>query len=75
MNVQDMLVFEPGGVAPFPHPAVAHVLLDNSLLGQVAVWIGAGTADHMAVLTSADLQRLARARLVDLTGPGSRRPG
>jgi prolyl-tRNA editing enzyme YbaK/EbsC (Cys-tRNA(Pro) deacylase) len=62
--------FEPGGVAPFPHRAVAQVLLDNSLLGQVAVWIGAGTADHMAVLTSADLQRLARARLVDLTGLG-----
>ena len=42
------------------------VLLDRSLLGQAAVWIGAGTPDHMAVLTSADLQRLAKARLVDL---------
>ena len=38
--------------------------------GQTAVWIGAGTTDHMAVLTSVDLQRLAKARLVDLTPPG-----
>jgi prolyl-tRNA editing enzyme YbaK/EbsC (Cys-tRNA(Pro) deacylase) len=62
--------FEPGGVAPFPHRAVTDVLLDNSLLGQTAVWIGAGTTDHMALITSVDLQRLARARLVDLTQPG-----
>jgi prolyl-tRNA editing enzyme YbaK/EbsC (Cys-tRNA(Pro) deacylase) len=62
--------FEPGGVAPFPHLFVAEVLLDRSLLGRPAVWIGAGTADHMAALTSVDLQRLAKARPVDLTSPG-----
>ena len=62
--------FEPGGVAPFPQRAVTEVLLDSSLLGQMAVWIGAGTADHMAALTSVDLQRLAKARPVDLTSGG-----
>ena len=62
--------FEPGGVAPFPHHFVREVLLDTSLLGQPAVWIGAGTPDHMAVLTSADLQRLAKARSVTLTAAG-----
>jgi prolyl-tRNA editing enzyme YbaK/EbsC (Cys-tRNA(Pro) deacylase) len=62
--------FEPGGVAPFPHLAVADVLLDRSLLSEPAVWIGAGTADHMAALTSVDLLRLAKARAIDLAPPG-----
>jgi len=58
--------FVPGGVAPFPHRAVAHVLMDSSLLALPAVWIGAGTPDHMAALTSPDLQRLSHARALDL---------
>ena len=62
--------FEPGGVAPFPHLAVAQVLLEKSLLSERAVWIGAGTTDHMAALASVDLQRLAAARPVELSPPG-----
>jgi prolyl-tRNA editing enzyme YbaK/EbsC (Cys-tRNA(Pro) deacylase) len=58
--------FVPGGVAPFPHRAVAHVLMDSSLFSQPAVWVGAGTSEHMAALTSPDLQRLSRARTLDL---------
>jgi prolyl-tRNA editing enzyme YbaK/EbsC (Cys-tRNA(Pro) deacylase) len=62
--------FEPGGVAPFPHLAVAQVLLEKSLLSEAAVWIGAGTTDHMAALASVDLQRLAAARPVELSPHG-----
>jgi prolyl-tRNA editing enzyme YbaK/EbsC (Cys-tRNA(Pro) deacylase) len=40
--------------------------MDSSLFSQPAVWVGAGTAEHMAALTSPDLQRLAHARTLDL---------
>jgi Cys-tRNA(Pro) deacylase len=62
--------FEPGGVAPFPQRAVAQALMDSSLLAHDVVWVGAGTPSHMAALAPAELQRLARARAVDLTGRG-----
>jgi prolyl-tRNA editing enzyme YbaK/EbsC (Cys-tRNA(Pro) deacylase) len=58
--------FEPGGVAPFPARAVTQSLMDRGLLGHEVVWIGAGTPAHMAALPPGDLQRLARARIVDL---------
>jgi Cys-tRNA(Pro) deacylase len=54
--------FEPGGVAPFPQRAVAHTLMHKSLLEHETVWVGAGTEQHMASLSPADLARLARAR-------------
>jgi Cys-tRNA(Pro) deacylase len=62
--------FEPGGVAPFPQRAVTAALIDRSLLAHEVVWIGAGTAAHMAALPPADLARLAHARTFDLAGPG-----
>jgi prolyl-tRNA editing enzyme YbaK/EbsC (Cys-tRNA(Pro) deacylase) len=62
--------FEPGGVAPFPQRAVAAALIDPALLAQSLVWIGAGTAAHMAALPPADLARLAGARTFDVTTPG-----
>jgi prolyl-tRNA editing enzyme YbaK/EbsC (Cys-tRNA(Pro) deacylase) len=62
--------FEPGGVAPFPQRAVPAALIDRSLLAHHTVWIGAGTAAHMAALPPADLARLAGARTFDVTGPG-----
>ena len=58
--------FEPGSVAPFPARAVTQTLLDRSLLAHLLVWIGAGSPTHMAVLPPLELQRLTRARAVDL---------
>jgi prolyl-tRNA editing enzyme YbaK/EbsC (Cys-tRNA(Pro) deacylase) len=58
--------FEPGGVAPFPHHAVAVVLMERSLLTLPRVWVGAGTPMHMAALSPLDLQRVTGARTGDL---------
>jgi prolyl-tRNA editing enzyme YbaK/EbsC (Cys-tRNA(Pro) deacylase) len=57
--------FAPGGVAPFPLPGVERVLIDQSLLSHAVVWVGAGSATHLAALAPADLVRLARARPMD----------
>jgi prolyl-tRNA editing enzyme YbaK/EbsC (Cys-tRNA(Pro) deacylase) len=62
--------FEPGGVAPFPHRAVALTLIDRALLQHEVVWIGAGTASHMAALAPLEVARLAGARPVDLGSDG-----
>jgi prolyl-tRNA editing enzyme YbaK/EbsC (Cys-tRNA(Pro) deacylase) len=58
--------FEPGAVAPFPQRAVSQSLIDNDFFRHSVVWVGAGSAAHMAALPPGDLQRLARARAVDL---------
>lgn len=62
--------FEPGGVAPFPQRAVTETLIDRSFFAHDAVWIGAGTPFHMAAISPGELQRLTRARAVDLGGHG-----
>ena len=62
--------FAPGAVAPFPKGAVAHVLIDPTLLQHELVWVGAGSPSHMAAVEPEDLQRLARARSVDLVEAG-----
>jgi Cys-tRNA(Pro) deacylase len=62
--------FEPGGVAPFPQRAVTRTLIDGSFFGWATVWIGAGTASHMAELAPAELQRLTSAAAFDLTAGG-----
>ncbi len=62
--------FEPGGVAPFPQRAVTQTLIDRSLLVHEEVWIGAGTAAHMASLRPAELLKLTGARPVDLVTHG-----
>ena len=62
--------FEPGGVAPFPQRDVALTLIDRSLFAYDVVWIGAGTAKHMASLPPAELARLAGARMFDPEGDG-----
>lgn len=59
--------FEPGGVAPFPAPGVAQVLMAGELLAHEQVWIGAGSERHMAGLSPVDLLRLTRARTGDLS--------
>ena len=58
--------FEPGGVAPFPAPGVARVLIAEELLAHELVWIGAGSDRHMAGVAPADLVRLTRADSADL---------
>ena len=62
--------FEPGAVAPFPLPRVAHVLLDRGLLAHEHVWIGAGSPHHMARIRPADLIQLAKARQTDAVAEG-----
>jgi prolyl-tRNA editing enzyme YbaK/EbsC (Cys-tRNA(Pro) deacylase) len=61
--------FEPGAVAPFRLGAIATVLLEQTALAHPRVWIGAGTAAHMAGLAPAELQRLTGAQAADLVVP------
>jgi prolyl-tRNA editing enzyme YbaK/EbsC (Cys-tRNA(Pro) deacylase) len=65
--VERLTGFPAGGVAPFPLPGIETVLIDQALLGQDVVWIGAGSSRHMAALAPGDLVRLARARPAQLT--------
>jgi prolyl-tRNA editing enzyme YbaK/EbsC (Cys-tRNA(Pro) deacylase) len=53
--------FAPGGVAPFPLPRVERVLVEQTLLSHDVVWVGAGSAKHMAGLEPTELVRLSRA--------------
>jgi Cys-tRNA(Pro) deacylase len=57
--------FEAGGVAPFPHRAVSRTLMDSSFLQYQVVWVGAGTASHMAALAPSELLRLSGAAPFD----------
>jgi Cys-tRNA(Pro) deacylase len=59
--------FEPGGVAPFPAPGIAQVLMAGELLVHDRVWIGAGSEQHMAGLAPTDLARLTQARTAELS--------
>jgi prolyl-tRNA editing enzyme YbaK/EbsC (Cys-tRNA(Pro) deacylase) len=65
-EVRAITGFEPGAVAPFPLPKVERVLIDRALLARRAVWIGAGSPRHLAVLPSPELLRLTRAIPADL---------
>ncbi len=62
--------FEPGAVAPFPLPLIDRVLIEQTLLGLDRVWVGAGSAKHMAGLSPRDLVRLARAEPIDAVQEG-----
>ena len=62
--------FRPGAVAPFALRRVERVLVDRSLLAHDAVWVGAGSPNHLAALAPADLVRLSRAELADLVREG-----
>jgi prolyl-tRNA editing enzyme YbaK/EbsC (Cys-tRNA(Pro) deacylase) len=62
--------FEPGAVAPFPQRAVTQSLMDRSFFVHDVLWIGAGSASHMASIAPAELLRLSGARAVDLVGHG-----
>jgi prolyl-tRNA editing enzyme YbaK/EbsC (Cys-tRNA(Pro) deacylase) len=63
--------FEPGGVAPFPLPAISQAVIAEELLGHERVWIGAGSEHHMAGLAPLDLVRLTQARAANLTETSS----
>ena len=63
-QVRDATGYEPGAVAPFPVRQVEAVFLDRSLLGH-PLWIGAGSARHMAALAPTELMRLSRAEPMD----------
>jgi Cys-tRNA(Pro) deacylase len=58
--------FDPGGVAPFPNPRVARVLIDRELLLHEIVWAGAGTERHVVGIAPGDLLRLAGAETAEL---------
>ena len=57
--------FHAGAVAPFPLPKVSRIFVDHGLLAHKRVWIGAGSANHLAAVSPADLVRLARAQPMD----------
>ena len=64
-RVEALTGFPPGAVAPFPLPGVSAVFLERRLLAHDVVWVGAGSPNHLARLSPADLLRLARAREMD----------
>ena len=58
--------FPPGGVSPFALARVERVLIDNNLLVEGVVWVGAGSTMHMAGLPATELVRVARAEPADV---------
>jgi prolyl-tRNA editing enzyme YbaK/EbsC (Cys-tRNA(Pro) deacylase) len=58
--------FEPGGVAPFPPPTGAPVLVERTILSGVVVWVGGGSERHLAMVSPLELVRLTRGTTVDL---------
>ena len=58
--------FPPGGVSPFALARVERVLIDNNLLVDGVIWVGAGSTTHMAGLPAAELVRVARAEPADV---------
>jgi prolyl-tRNA editing enzyme YbaK/EbsC (Cys-tRNA(Pro) deacylase) len=62
--------FEPGGVAPFPQRAVTRTLMDRAFFAHDEVWIGAGSAAHMASIGPSELLQLARAATFDVGARG-----
>ena len=64
-EVEEATGFAPGAVAPFPLPRVDRVLIDQHLLAHDTVWVGAGSATHMAAMNPGVLVRLAHAQPMD----------
>jgi len=66
-EVQAATGFDPGGVAPFPAPPAARVVIDHELLRHETIWIGAGSARHVVGIAPADAVRLSSAEPADLS--------
>ena len=58
--------FAIGGVPPIGHAQTLPVLMDRRLLVHEVVWAAAGRPDAVFAVAPGDLQRAARARVVDL---------
>lgn len=58
--------FAVGGTPPFGHAKQVAAFLDRDLLSYEEVWAAAGTPDAVFPLSPAELQRTAKARVVDL---------
>jgi Cys-tRNA(Pro)/Cys-tRNA(Cys) deacylase len=65
-DVERVTGFAPGAVAPFPLPRVTRAFIDQTLLVQGVVWVGAGSARHLAALAPQELLRLSRAEPADV---------
>jgi prolyl-tRNA editing enzyme YbaK/EbsC (Cys-tRNA(Pro) deacylase) len=65
-RVEELTGFPAGGVAPFLPGKVDRVLIDNRLLVHDRVWVGAGSARHVAGLPPAELVRLTRGEQLDI---------
>ena len=66
-RVRELTGFEPGAVAPFGLDRVDLVAVDQRLLLNDHVWVGSGSPTHLARLEPAELVRLSRATILDLT--------
>jgi Cys-tRNA(Pro) deacylase len=58
--------FPPGAVSPFGLVRALRVLIDESLLVDGLLWVGAGSTRHMAGVPAAELLRVARAEPADV---------
>ena len=58
--------FPSGGVAPFPLPQAARVVVEQTLVRQPVVWTGGGSTRHLVRIAPAELLRLTRAETADV---------
>ncbi len=70
-QVEEATGFPPGAVAPFPLRRVERVFIERTLLAHDLVWIGAGSANHLAAVAPAELVRLTRAEPMDAVQEGA----
>lgn len=64
-EVEGATGFKPGSVAPFPAGG-RRVLVEQTLLSEPLVWVGAGSPRHMVALAPAELVRLTRGEPMDV---------
>jgi Cys-tRNA(Pro) deacylase len=65
-QVESATGFAPGAVSPFGLTRVLRVLIDEDLLVDGLLWVGAGSTRHMAGVPAAELIRVARAEPADV---------